>query len=883
MATIQNIRQRAQQLAEKWQKLSISPEEVGLLIDDLAALVNDAVINGSSLGIRRTYDSLSAMNSDGTVPNDQWGEPLKRGQLVAIASSDADAGKIYMFTDPNWAYVTTVDARYVTTDALAEEITKIEERCDKIEDTMTDLNDTVVRNKEEADAKLTELEGKISESAKSTNTIHAITVKTGSVYDFYFPQVSGTEILYSVDSKDGINTTSCELRGDSGGALGYGKQLNTTENSVIVTQEHIKNGVRYFRIYFADVTGTVEVNLSIRYVQGDIASKIAENSERIDNVPTDISLMPLQNFSFADVVLSDNLFNKNDKDVLIGKYLSDDNRVIDGASYSTSGFIEVEEDREYKKANVGDKYLRWYFFDSEKNPVIVSNGKFYVSPGEKYTIPSSLGIKFCRFMFSNSESTPIDQVMFGVSSADFSQYIPYEETATIKPEYIPKDETPIVAESDYNMFGVSSVGPICYENVGNATYSQIILYGQSLSMGWEAPEVITTTAVDGNYMVGVENNIFGTNRDPKELNPLVAVKWTSGGECPIVACTNAFSQLYRRFVDKNQKFIGSNVGQGGMSIERLSKESTNGENFYTTRFLKLLDATKNIVEGKGETVSCSAILYMQGEMNYQDLTGHGLTPEEDATNNKDEYKALLLTLKNNMQSDIMAKYGQKNKPLFFIYQTGGTYINNEDMSITMAQIEFVLENDDVFFLPPTYPYPDYGGGHLSTNGYRWYGEAMAKTLYDVMIKGGCWKPIFPMEISKKTNNIINIDFYVPVLPLVFDTNTKEEVKNYGFKVINDGEEVAISAIEVNLNRVIITCSEELTGTVYVSYAGMGRNGSGNLRDSDEYMSMYTYYDDRETSPDKRENFTPKDAMGEFIYNKRYPMYNWCSNFYLVVE
>lgn len=126
MATIQNIRQRAQQLAEKWQKLSISPEEVGLLIDDLAALVNDAVINGSSLGIRRTYDSLSAMQADGTAPNDQWGEPLKRGQLVAIASSDADAGKIYLFADPNWAYVTTVDARYVTTDALAEEITKIE-------------------------------------------------------------------------------------------------------------------------------------------------------------------------------------------------------------------------------------------------------------------------------------------------------------------------------------------------------------------------------------------------------------------------------------------------------------------------------------------------------------------------------------------------------------------------------------------------------------------------------------------------------------------------------------------------------------------------------------------------------------------------------------
>ena len=134
MATIQNIRQRAQQLAEKWQKLSISPEEVGLLIDDLAALTNDAVINGSSLGIRRTYASLSAMQADGTAPNDQWGEPLKRGQLVAIASSDADAGKIYLFADPNWAYVTTVDARYVTADALKG-----------IENKLTELGDNMFR------------------------------------------------------------------------------------------------------------------------------------------------------------------------------------------------------------------------------------------------------------------------------------------------------------------------------------------------------------------------------------------------------------------------------------------------------------------------------------------------------------------------------------------------------------------------------------------------------------------------------------------------------------------------------------------------------------------------------------------------------------------
>lgn len=119
MATIQNIRQRAQALAEKWQKNSITPEEVGLLIDDLAALTNDAVINGNALGIRKTYASISAMEADGTAPEDAKGNALRPGQLVAIASTDADNGKIYAFSNPGWMYVTTVDAQYVTQEQLA--------------------------------------------------------------------------------------------------------------------------------------------------------------------------------------------------------------------------------------------------------------------------------------------------------------------------------------------------------------------------------------------------------------------------------------------------------------------------------------------------------------------------------------------------------------------------------------------------------------------------------------------------------------------------------------------------------------------------------------------------------------------------------------------
>ena len=431
----------------------------------------------------------------------------------------------------------------------------------------------------------------------------------------------------------------------------------------------------------------------------------------------------------------------------------------------------------------------------------------------------------------------------------------------------------------------SDIGNLDYQDMGDTDYSHIILYGQSLSQGFQSPRVITTESIEGNYMVGDAPYYGYNNNNATQLNPLKAVKYSSIGEEPIVSLVNSFSKLYRRFVNKTQKFIGSNPSQDGRSIEKLSKECTNGttqeNNLYMQRFYKLLTDTKSIVDGEGKTISCSAILYMQGEYNYTNLGGNGLTDGTDATNDKDTYKSLLLTLKNNMQSDVMSVYGQSKKPLFFIYQVAGSYINNKEMTINMAQIEFALENDDVFLLNPTYFTPDYSGGHLSTNGYRWYGEQMGKALYNVFVKGIDCKPIFPTNYTINGNKII-IDFYTPVKPLVLDTWTKEAITNMGFMVYNNGSEVTINAINIiDGKSIVLDCASALNGYVEIVYAGQGRNGSGNVRDSDRFHSMYTYFNDSEDS--LKENYTPQDENGNKIYGMYYPMYNWLVAFYKKIE
>ena len=134
------------------------------------------------------------------------------------------------------------------------------------------------------------------------------------------------------------------------------------------------------------------------------------------------------------------------------------------------------------------------------------------------------------------------------------------------------------------------------------------------------------------------------------------------------------------------------------------------------------------------------------------------------------------------------------------------------------------------------------------------------------------------------NNVISIDCYAPVLPLVIDHFTKETIQNEGFRVFKNDSEVTISNVSVHSNRITLTLAADVsTGKLEVTYAGQGRSGSGNIRDSDEFYSLYTYYDDRETSPSKRENYTPKDSAGNYIYGKRYPMYNWLASFYKLIR
>lgn len=128
MATSTEIKQRANTLAEKTDVNSITPKEVGGIMYDLASHGENVLRNGGTLGIRKVYESVAAMEADSTNPKDFWGDPIKKGNLVVIydgTTTGVDNNKIYAFMKPGWELATKLDAAYATkaeTDAKLSEL-----------------------------------------------------------------------------------------------------------------------------------------------------------------------------------------------------------------------------------------------------------------------------------------------------------------------------------------------------------------------------------------------------------------------------------------------------------------------------------------------------------------------------------------------------------------------------------------------------------------------------------------------------------------------------------------------------------------------------------------------------------------------------------------
>lgn len=200
--TATELKKRAIALAEKTKIDSVTPEEVGQLSNDIVEYIENVEINGSSLGIRKTYTSVSAMEADSTAPKDDKGVLLRRGMLVNIYNQEepdsADNGKVFSFQNPGWAFRGTVDSGYAT----KEELTELTKDLSLLEKSVEDINGSTVEiSASSIDVgKTIKQDGTLITAITAGAVTNTYDIEQGADYyvDGYCPTISGgnTMIAY---------------------------------------------------------------------------------------------------------------------------------------------------------------------------------------------------------------------------------------------------------------------------------------------------------------------------------------------------------------------------------------------------------------------------------------------------------------------------------------------------------------------------------------------------------------------------------------------------------------------------------------------------------------------------------------------------------------
>lgn len=416
-----------------------------------------------------------------------------------------------------------------------------------------------------------------------------------------------------------------------------------------------------------------------------------------------------------------------------------------------------------------------------------------------------------------------------------------------------------------------------------------------------------------SYNAEVSNNLLSLNpliaRAAKGIDYIPTDKNDqSYGETPCIGFANASKIMIDNYLINTDKvFMATSCGLGGQSIELLSKNCPNNN---SARYTKFLDTLKKANELKGDkSLSCSALIWMQGEWNESSHADQGWEDGEYSTANKDDYKAYLIGgtvthkvteegettrsllvngLINDMLSDIKTEYSQENNPIVLCTQPGNAFMRFSDIPIYMAFLEAHNEKDELTLVTPLYRVTD-RGGHLDANGSCWVGELLAKVYYKRVILGKNWKPLQPNYIERNQKTIL-IKFDVPEPPLVFDTNQVRKVTNYGFTVRVNEVSKTISSVSIISNDTVEIIMNDIISSsdiVEISYAGLDKR-YGNLRDSDKWVSRAVYKDldsliENPEGISYRPTWEPKDENGDIIYGKPYPCQNFCLHFYYKLE
>lgn len=356
-----------------------------------------------------------------------------------------------------------------------------------------------------------------------------------------------------------------------------------------------------------------------------------------------------------------------------------------------------------------------------------------------------------------------------------------------------------------------------YANVSSeieklADINHIITYGQSLAVG-QSERIITDIPFSPNAVMfasgGLTNPLyFSHSLDYTSLVPLKELTpdlQPAINESPVSGTSEYLVNKLNNTINYNKLILSSNPSQGALTIAELSK----GTASYN-RLINDIIGGFVLATNLNKTYKVLAVTFSQGEQDYINTTEYNT------------YKNSLITLKNNINTDVKEITGQVEDVKFIIYQTSTINDLADTPEIAYAQFDTALEEENIYMAIPTYQFSYNDNYHLTSFYSKLLGIFYGKTIYDVITKG-YFKPIHVIN-HIIDNNVLYLYFHVPEdANLVLSIPHGLTMTNYGFSVLNDEQEEIISSLELitnseNLKNCLkITCTQNVDANCIVYY------------------------------------------------------------------
>lgn len=349
------------------------------------------------------------------------------------------------------------------------------------------------------------------EKGKFINSLGNFSVASGYNISGYIKAKANDKFTHKFNASLSGKDATFVYYDENKSKLGYASGVLSEDESTCTVTVPNNPSIRSIRVTFTDtqklefmlVSGEVYPNKYIQYGEIEFNEKVVFSDIQKSNIK-DLSLKAIEETPIKPnqtdfFITSKNLFNKNDGDIQVGKFINANGGISSAKGYNISGFIDVVEEQQYiykfNQSQLGTNATYLYYGDSDN--LLGSAKANILGNGLTCSLTAPIGAKKIKINFIETDKNSLMFVKGNDYPSKYEEYglIKFDESIGLNDKQ--KDEVRklgssnplegkiITANGDSIMYGAGYVGgflKIIAER-NNMIYENIAVSGATITQG----------------------------------------------------------------------------------------------------------------------------------------------------------------------------------------------------------------------------------------------------------------------------------------------------------------------------------------------------------------------------------------------------------------